>query len=602
MYQARGRCGFLDSHTGEAETELCTTFGKGRTMPRLLTCCLLTASILQSAPLNADDNESEMQHFLGQEWGFECQRLDGSQVVRGVRARQIEEERAKRFLGSLSGLKQLDIWFSPLETGDIRSLAQRCPQLDAIAVTGPTLPIAGLTGSGAPFEASCWPEFFEFRRLKHLRVKNLHCSGDEAWSPSHVTELDTLDVSGNLSGMLPFLLAPCNTRSLRVEFFGGRQQLTAADHAAINRHPEIESLAIDGSPLGSDIFVDLTALSGLAGLRCLSLEQCCIDPLDLIQFRGLEELTLQRCRFIKHDFAALLEHPGLEDLTLDDCSNEGLRIAGPFAAPSRRLRSLTLRSPVLEEIGTFAGISRSCHVEFRPGCCYASDKTAHILRRFGEDEVELLERLDGLHSVSVSGWGLTEVSTSALFRLMRSDTLRTIDIRDADLVEDTPPGSRERPSHLEEVRIEADTLRSQDLVARFVGGNTHRVFLGDYSGALRAPGHWNGTVDADIRTLGLLETALPITTSCLYGQLFSPSVQDLTLGLCKVNRGAIEQLVHRTPSLRRLTLDICSVEDEEELLHLNEFKDLERIDFTDTRVSAEIALAMKAEHVRFGSR
>lgn len=551
--------------------------------------------VSQTPALITEGSGEEVQDFLARDWGFEYRQSNGSQVVRAVCARQIEETQARKFVSSLRALERLDIEFSRLAPGDIRSLARHCPSLNAIHVTRDRGPEA--------LEAALWPEFFEFQKLKHLSVESLHCLGDEQWIIHGSRDLDTLAVSGNLSGMLSALLAPYKMSSLRVELQASRQQLTAADYAALNSHTEIEALEIGGDRFGGGMVVDLNALSGLRKLQRLTLRQCSVDPLNLHRFPTLRALTLQTCRFIKHDFDSVLTHPGLEELTLWECNNEDLRMAGPYSGPTERLREITLRFPVFTDIEAFRGLSCSYHVQFGLGGMCVPTAKAHTLRWIGQNEVASLEQLKELRSVSVIGGlpGEVKVSAAALVRLTHVDTLRRLEVRDVDLVPDSPPGHREQSRGIEEVRFLTSTPLSRELFARFLGAKTRQVLIGDYSDNAKAERPWGNTTHYTPKQVGLAEITLPVCRPCLELQLLTSSVEALVLDSCSVKKGAIQQLVARLPSLKSLTLDTCLIEDERELLYLNELTDLKSVDFANTTVSASIARGMKTESVRFGT-
>lgn len=554
---------------------------------------------LQAAALTAAENEEEVQFFLDHGWGFESTAAHGAATLCAARTNQIKEERAARFLGSLTGLQRLEIHFGTFAPGDILALSERCPGITSLEIQG-----------SPELEASLWPEFFAFKELRYLSVSRLHFSGKETWPVLHVSKLDRLTLSGDHSGMLPVLLAFCTMRSLTVEYRPAnqgeyrqaKQVLTAADHQAIAVHPEIESLAIGGTPLGTYIQLDLNALSKLNKLRELALEQCILDPGLLNQFPALQTLTLRRCQFFRHDFDVLAAHPALENVVLDDYSNADLRIAGPYGTPPKPLRSITVRSPILQEVGALANLALAYHVELCPGTCYASDKEARIVRRFGNDEVAMLEKLKGLRSVSVLGWmGMPPtISGTALLRLARIDTMRALRVFRTDIVDDVPRGEYQQALGLEEVRLVTREPLSQEFASRCLGGHTSEVFVGDSSRERQAEIRWGGEVHTPVETLGFKGRTFPISPSCLYGQLLSGSVKDLVLDDCKIEKGAVEQLVRTMPALEHITFHICSLKDEQELLRLNDLENLKSVDLALTDVSARTALSLKADRVRFG--
>lgn len=561
-----------------------------------LVSSIATILVSQSSAPITEGVCKEVQYFLDREWGFEYHRSDGSPAIRAVCARHVEGARARKFLSSLPALNQLRMESSTFHPGDIRSLARQCPSLSAID-------IGGSYYHGPPtLEAVLWPELFEFKGLKHLTVKDLHCSGNEKQTSSGSTELETLVVSGNISGMLPVLLAPCKVRSLRIEVLAGRQKLTVADHAALDGHTEIESLEILGDVFGGGMYIDLNALSGLRKLRRLTLRWCFVDPLSLHHFPALRAVTLHGCRFIKHDFDTLLTHPTLKELTLWDYTNKDLRIAGPYTKQPKSLRSITLLSPVFTEIKTFHRLPCNYHVQVGYGGVCGVNNKANTIRYMGPDEIASLEKLQKLRSVSMigaAGLGL-KVNEAALVRMSRLNTLRKLDVVEAHLVQDATPVNREQNSGLEEVRFNFVTPLSREFVTSFLGANTRRVFVGPFSNKAQAASLRSNANHVSPRKVCFNEITFPVSPSGLEGRLLAQSVKHLVFDLCDINKGAIQQVVSRSPSLKKLTFDTCSVQDEQELLQLNELIDLKWIDFTNTTVSANTARAMKAESVWFG--
>lgn len=558
----------------------------------LLAASLATTLVAQGSTLSAERGSEDTQRFLDQDWGFEWNRSDGRLVVRAVSARHVEKAGRKEFLGSLRTLERLDVASSTLAPGDIRALAGSCPFLRSIRITN--------RGS-ASLEAAVWPEFFEFRGLKDLSVTNLRCSGNEKWAIHDIRNLDSLAVSGNLSGMLPALLAPCKTRCLQIELLDSRQELTAADYAALGSHAEIESLEILGDVSGGGMFVDLNALSGLKRVRQLTLRLCSIDPQSLHCLPALRKLSLQTCRFTEHEFDSVLSHPGLEELVLRACKSKDLRIACPLAGPPKNLRQITLQFPPLADVTAFYGLPCSYHVQLGlAGMCTPTSE-AYSLQSLGQDEVALLERLKELRSVSFTGFSLpyrkTEVSAAALVRLSRIDTLRSLEVRYVDSVQDLPPGTSKEARDLEEVRFLTDRPLSRDVVARFLGAHTRLVVLGDYSDDAKAYSQRSDAARYSPKEVCLFGVDLPVSQESLEWQLLTDSVEKLDLEDCYVKKGAIKQLLAKCPSLKHITLG--SVEDEQELLRLNDLDDLKSVDF-NCGVSASTAQAIKAVSVRLG--
>jgi hypothetical protein len=560
---------------------------------------VVTFAVLATSQSNApcpDFENGELQHFLAQGWGFEIDRSTDSPRVRAVYARKVEEARARQFLASFHALDRLAIESPAFAPGDIRSLARQCPTVCSID-------LGGSWYRGPPtLEAALWPELFEFNGLRHLAIQNLRCSGDEKWSSPGNAALETLTVSGNLSGMLPSLLAFCKVRCLRLELLASKQELTAADHAALNSQSDMESLEILGDVFGDGIFVDLNALSQLKKLRKLSLRQCRVDPVHLHHFPMLNALTLQNCRFINHDFDALLTHPRLEELVLWDCTNEGLGITSLDGKRAKRLRAITLRFPVFAEINAFHSFACNYHLQLGSGgVCGVNDKL-HSIGYLGPDEVGSLEKLQQLRSVSLVGGARTEVkiSATAIAQLVRLDTLRRLEIVDTQLLARPRTRMSEGQSTLVELRLQHVTPLTREFVERLIGTSARTVFVGPFSGEPQDRGpDCSGTV-LDVKEVRFEDITLPVASSALEARLLAPSVENVVLALCNVNKGAIHQLVRRTPSLRRLTFVGCTIQDEQELLELNDL-DLKWIVFTETTVSAGTVKAMRAETVRFGS-
>lgn len=554
---------------------------------------LVALLIFQAHAFCAEGGTGDMEYFLARDWGFECRRLDGHQEVRVIWARHVDAPAEKTFLSSLSALDGLNIESSRLSSDDIRSLVRSCPSLRSISSRN--------RERAASIDAAVWAEFFKFQELKDLSVRQLRCSSEEAWAMEKSRDLDTLVVSGNLSGMLRTLLAPCKVRSLQIELLASKQQLTVADYATLNSHTEIESLEILGDEFGGGMFVDLNALSGLTGLHRLTLRQCWVDPACLHGFPVLRALSLHTCRFVNHGFDEVLAHPKLEELVLWECNTKHLGIAGPLETPPKSIGTITLGFPVFEQIKEFHSLPCSYHVQVgHAGMCVPTAK-AHTIRWLGRDETASLKQLKQLHSLSMRGGlpGDVKVSAAALLELARIDTLHSLEVRNVDVVEDASLESSEQDRDLEEVRFLTNTPLRREFVARFLGAHTRGVLMGDFSESAQA-GSQSLVSDCSPKGVHLVDIDLPVSDSGVERQLLTSSTEHLILESCRVNPGAIQQLVASSPSLRRLTFHMCAVVDERELLHLNELPDLKWIEFAQTQVSAATALAMKAETVRFG--
>ncbi len=558
-----------------------------------------TKALPQIAP-TAEQPISEFQHFRSKGWDFECERSDDTYAVRAVRANAILEPGAQEFLGSLPSLERLVVESSSLGPGDVHALAERCPSISELHVSGERFDMAGrFRPEAQPMKAAVWPECFKFRHLEHLSVDNLYCSGAEDWAIPEHTELESLEISGNLEGMLPSLLTPCKVRALRLRFWLYTQRLTADDHKALNEHEELESLAILGNPFGRTIQLDLDALSSLSNLRQLTLEDCTIDPQSLQRFPALQTLSLRRCAFVSHDFEALLAHPTLEQLVLWEHRNDLLRVGKLPATVATKLRSITIRSPLFHEIDAFAALPCSFDMDLCGSICYMGDHHSRHLNRFGMAQVATLETLGNLHSVSISPYA-DSLDEDALVRLANIKTLHRLKVRTLMDGSVPPAGTFEINSPLEEVRFITENPLNQEFVGAFLGPCIRTALLGDHShGELNASPAVPVT-NVQLREFGMFGITLPVPEDSLYGQLMSPSVEDLTLTLCSFKKGATRQLVREMPSLRRLTLDAFSIKDMKDLLHLNKLKHLESINFADADVTPEIALSMKAKRVRFG--
>ncbi len=545
----------------------------------------------QTGVASDEGRGEELQRFVDQGWGFQCRRSDGGYVVRAVSAHRVEQAGVRTFLGSLEHLERLNIGCTTFGPGDIRSLARHCPSLRSIRY-GDTE-----HANSPKLEAALWPEFFQFKGLKHLSVRLLHCSGDEQWRWSGSAELETLAMSGNLSGVLSSLLAACETRHLRIELVGPGQQLTAADYAAIRRQTALESLEILGDIHRARIVVGLDALSGLKQLRRLTLRRCLIDPQMLRCLPALETLSLQACLLAEHGFPHVLNHPGLKELVLWECNAEDLHIAGPFTASPQSLREITLRFPELADIKLFHSLPCIYHVELGVGGPCGRTGKGSILRSVGRDEVASLGQLNQLRTLALVA--PLKVSDAALVQAASIDTLRSLRISSVDIVERLPKGSPRHKSDLEEVRFLTNARLSREFFERFLGRDTRVVSMGDCSGDGKDDSPRGNATRYRAREVGLVGITFPVKETELESRLLGSSTKVLVLESCDLNQGAVQQLVSNCPSLERLTLDLCYMQDERELLHLNKLTDLKCVDLTDTGISAGTALSIKAESIRF---
>ncbi len=146
---------------------------KGDGMHVVLRYTFAAMLVTQGTALSSGVPSDEIQYFVDRGWHFECRRSDEGHGKRAVWACQVEESRAMEFLSSLPEMEQLSIVSSTFEPGDVRSLAQRCPSVSAVHVTGePFYSLGRFRPVAQPLKAEIWPELMEFRNLKRLSVEN----------------------------------------------------------------------------------------------------------------------------------------------------------------------------------------------------------------------------------------------------------------------------------------------------------------------------------------------------------------------------------------------------------------------------------------------
>jgi hypothetical protein len=536
----------------------------------------------------------QVQELLTRNWAFEVRRSEGRQVIHAVQARYISDVHDKELLNSLHDVTTLCIHAYCLTPEDIRSLVANCPSVETIEI--------GWWGHQSAVSIAIWPELLKFPKLKHVSVQRLQGTASEVQTPDDGNEddpvlVDSVSVAGNLTQLLPTLLHGCRTRSLRVELRDSPQRLTPADHGAINGQSDIESLEIVGDLFGG-IDVRLDLLPNLDRLERLTLRRCRFDPNDLHCFTRLKALTLQRCYFLKHGFDSVLAHPTLQELELTQCDNEGLRFTSPLANPETKIRTIRLRYPLLEEIESYANIACTYDVELgHVGRCVPPAK--HNLQRFGLEEVATLKQLERLRSVSLFG-GFVEASEAALLELSRVDTLRRLKVQRVDLVEDATAGCEVDTSRLEEVSLGTDPPMRRALVSRFLGPHTRHVVLSEFKEDEKSDGEGREPGACQPEELGLVDVTLPLPPSSFEHRLLCRTLKTLTLDMCTLNKGAIQQVVTNCPALETLVLEVRSIADERELWTLNELSNLKRIELRECTLSATTLLGLHVTSVRFG--
>lgn len=570
----------------------------------------VSCSEQRPAPVAMDWCLSDTGHVISS--GFELR--DGR--VTGVNLGTVKDETVPEKLLTLPNLETLRLTTQAFHTLGADVISSQLTTLDELCIRLEPLS----ENDQATITLDDYQRFLTLPQLQKLTLEILELSEDGDSLPARCgRSLEQLDVAVNLQSQISPVLDGLKLKRLRLQLTRDSRPLSVQDLQEINRQGDLESFTLFGPTLITfpgqspvePTRIDFRQLKGLSRLQELSLCNVHFDPQGLLQLPQLKRLTIRECQLETSSFAVLLEHPSLEKIVVLGCMNEDLNLSRPLPPVDSQLKLIDLQMVSLAELKMFANVNCDLHVAL------GNMNTERYLERFfcsiggtvqavGTPELQLLSQLKTMSEFELVQNVSGAIEPAMLVRLAALPGLRSLVVDGANLEKTTgklpPVDRRPRLQHLSLLtypgpatgvlnQLLQPELRSLSLrSSRLREKQTFDPWKGLSVGPL-----------PQLQQLELSDYQFLSDKSHLPEQFLTHGLKQITFEFCDLDVNCLKRILARAPQLKvfRMT-EMCAVSQDTDLLLLNRFADLGRVDLFDSHISAKIAFQLQARHVRIG--
>ncbi|QDT91011.1 hypothetical protein [Gimesia algae] len=544
--------------------------------------------------------------------GFELR--DGRVI--GVNLARIKEETVSEKLLTLPDLKYLRLTTQAYHVLGAKAISDHLPKLNELCIRlEPQSDAEKDTVTFAEYQ-----RLLTLPRLKKLTVEILQMTeGGNSLPVTPVSPILQLDVAVNLQSRLFPVLDGLQLKHLRLQLTRDSRPLSVDDLKEINRQVNLESFTFFGPTLITfpgqsrvePARIDFSRLNGLNQLQELSLCNVQFDPAGLLHLPRLKQITIRECQLETSSFAALLQHPSLEKVVVLGCSNEDLRISQRLPPVDSKLKQIDLEMVTLPELKMFANLN--CDLRVTLG----SMNSDRYLERFycaigdsvqqvGVPEVQQLGQLKTMSELTLVNRLPGTIDCGTMLSLAALPKLRSLSMNRANLKQTKGPLPRLKAnSQLQHLSLLTYPGPAPEMLNQLLPPELLSLSL---RASLYAEQHpvdpWKILTVPPLSQLQKLELSdfqFLRDKSRIPVQFLPRSLRQITFEFCDLDADCLDYISKQSPQLKEFRITgLSSVSKDDDLLMLNRFSQLERVDLFDSHISANVAYQVNASHVRIG--
>ncbi len=544
--------------------------------------------------------------------GFELR--DGRVI--GVNLARIKEESVSEKLLALRELESLRLTTQAFDALGSEAISNQLTQLNELCIR---------------FEASSASDqgaiaFAEYRRLltlphlKKLTVEILQLTEDGNSLPvTPVSPILQLDVAVNLQSQLSPVLDGLQLKHLRLQLTRDSRPFTADDLEEINRQLSLESFTFFGPTLFTfpgqsrvePARIDFSRLNRLNRLQEVSLCNVHFDPAGLLHLPRLKQITIRECQLETSSFEALLQHPSLEKVVVLGCSNEDLRISQRLPSVDSKLKQIDLEMVSLAELKMFANLN--CDMRVTLG----SINSDRYLERFycaignsvqqvGVPEVQQLGQLKTMSELTLVNRLPGTIDCGTMLSLAALPKLRSLSMNRANLKQTKGPLPRFKANpQLQHLFLLTYPGPAPEMLNQLLSPELLSLSLRASQYTEQHPvDPWKILTVPPLSQLQKLELSdfqFLRDKSRIPVQFLPRSLRQITFEFCDLDADCLDYISKQSPQLKEFRITgLSSVSKDDDLLMLNRYSNLERIDLFNSQISAGVAFQLNASHVRIG--